>query len=202
MEKQSRLIGSRILKLLSKAAQPAVTYHSPPPSPRKTPGPMISLIPSEARRKPRNGITFGPKEPTSPKVSCMGQIKGKQKKKKKKKNQSKSKSNTSKRACPPPQETTTCNLVSCVPKEVKKKTSKGLPKEAPPKEGDENDNNNPDGLVGGSSRGPERVPSLGQMRRFASGRGVLADFDLILEVHDDQLGDVKNRVDGDSQEGD
>ncbi|PQM32999.1 uncharacterized protein Pyn_26055 [Prunus yedoensis var. nudiflora] len=161
---------------------------------------MISLIPSEARRKPRNGITFGPKEPTSPKVSCMGQIKGKQKKKKK--NQSKSKSNTSKRACPPPQESTTCNLVSCVPKEVKKKTSNGLPKEAPAKEGDENDNNNPDGLAGGSSRGPERVPSLGQMRRFASGRGVLADFDMILEIHDDQLGDVKNRVGGASQEGD
>ncbi|KAH0971038.1 hypothetical protein GBA52_023194 [Prunus armeniaca] len=135
MEKQSRLVGSRILKLLSKAAQPAVTYHSPPPSPRKTPGPMISLIPSEARRKPRNGITFG-----------------------------------------------------------KEKDIEGfLPKEAPTKkEGDENDNNNPDGLVAGSSRGPERVPSLGQMRRFASGRGgVLADFDLILEVHDDQLGDVK-----------
>lgn len=82
---------------------------------------------------------------------------------------------------------------------MKKKTSKGLPKEAPPKEGDKNDNNHPDGLVGGSSRGPERAPSLGQMRRFASGRGVLADFDLILEVHDDQLGDVKNRVGGDSQ---
>jgi hypothetical protein len=35
-----------------------------------------------------------------------------------------------------------------------------------------------------SSRGPERVPSLGQIKRFESGHGVLLDFDL-MEVDDD-----------------
>uniref|UniRef100_A0A5B7BNF0 Uncharacterized protein n=1 Tax=Davidia involucrata TaxID=16924 RepID=A0A5B7BNF0_DAVIN len=43
--------------------------------------PIISIIPAEARRKPKNS-SFEAQEPTSPKVSCMGQIKRKMKIKK------------------------------------------------------------------------------------------------------------------------
>lgn len=39
-------------------------------------GPIVSIIPAEARRKPKNG-SFDDQEPTSPKVSCMGQVKQK-----------------------------------------------------------------------------------------------------------------------------
>ncbi|KAH6780227.1 hypothetical protein C2S52_011464 [Perilla frutescens var. hirtella] len=39
-------------------------------------GPMVSMIPAEARRKPKN---FETQEPSSPKVSCMGQVKHKSK---------------------------------------------------------------------------------------------------------------------------
>jgi hypothetical protein len=53
-----------------------------PISPARPKGP--SIIPKEARRKPKNG-SFDATEPTSPKVSCAGQIKNKKKKKKKKK---------------------------------------------------------------------------------------------------------------------
>ncbi|KAJ4971935.1 hypothetical protein NE237_005034 [Protea cynaroides] len=42
-------------------------------------GPITSIIPVEARRKSRNG-SFDGAEPTSPKVSCMGQIIQKHKK--------------------------------------------------------------------------------------------------------------------------
>ncbi|XP_009337115.1 uncharacterized protein At1g76070-like [Pyrus x bretschneideri] len=152
MEKPLKRMGSKILTFLSKAAQPAViTFHSPPPSPRKAAGPMIRIFPPESRRKTRSGITFASKEPTSPKVSCMGQVHGKKK--------SKSKSNSTGSA-----------PVSCIPKEVKNKparVSSKVPKEvALPEEG--NENRNRDGA-------PERVPSLGQMKRFASGRSTLAD---------------------------
>lgn len=172
MEKPSKL-RIKILKFLSQAAAPAVTYKSPPPSPRN---PIVSIIPKEARRKPRNGSssTFAAKEPISPKVSCMGQVKDKKKKKSKPK---------PKLVCsPPPQEGT--SLALCIPKEKTFKVSKVIPKVLI-KQGKTKD----DGVIATSSsstssRGPERVPSLGQMKRFESGRGVLSDFDL-MEVNDD-----------------
>ncbi|KAK9948318.1 hypothetical protein M0R45_003899 [Rubus argutus] len=106
MEKPSKL-RIKILRFLSQAAAPAVTYKSPPPSPRN---PIVLIIPKETRRKPRHGSsTFAAKEPTSPNVSCMGQVKGKKKKKKK------SKPNPKLVCPPPPQEGT--SLALCIPKE-------------------------------------------------------------------------------------
>ncbi|KDP43702.1 hypothetical protein JCGZ_22329 [Jatropha curcas] len=63
-------------------------FLSPPPSPVRpntpkrlsSPSPRISLIPKEIRRRARS-LSFDAREPTSPKVSCMGQVKNKNKKK-------------------------------------------------------------------------------------------------------------------------
>ncbi|XP_059636351.1 uncharacterized protein At1g76070-like [Cornus florida] len=46
-------------------------------------GHLISIIPTEARWKPAENSTFQAQEPTSPKVSCMGQIHDKHKHKNK-----------------------------------------------------------------------------------------------------------------------
>ncbi|KAM5546894.1 uncharacterized protein ABKV19_001421 [Rosa sericea] len=174
MERPSKL-KIKILKFLSQAAAPAVTYKSPPASPRNH---IVSIIPKEARRKPRNGSSsFASKEPTSPKVSCMGQVKGKKKKKK-----SKSKP---KQVGPPPPPQESTSLALSVPKEKTFKVSNVIPKVLINNKGKTKD----DGSVATSSlsrtsRVPERVPSLGQMKRFESGRGVLSDFGLI-KVDDD-----------------
>lgn len=192
MEKPSKL-RIKILKFLSQAAAPAVTYKSPPPSPRN---PIVSIIPKETRRKPRNGsTTFAAKEPTSPKVSCMGQVKGKKKKKKSKPKP--------KLVCPPPPQEGT-SLPLCIPKQKTFKVSKVIPKVLIT-QGKTMD----DGVViatsssSRSSRGPERVPSLGQMKRFESGHGVLSDFDL-MEVDDDpdRVEGLKLGVRGEEEEDD
>lgn len=193
MEKPSKL-RIKILKFLSQAAAPAVTYKSPPPSPRN---PIVSIIPKETSRKPRNGSsTFAAKEPTSPKVSCMGQVKGNNNNKKKSKPKPKL-------VCPPPPQEGT-SLALCIPKEKTFKVSKVIPKVLI-KQGKTKD----DGVViatsssSRSSRGPERVPSLGQMKRFESGRRVLSDFDL-MEVDDDpdRVEGLKLGVRGEEEEDD
>ncbi|XP_004289067.1 PREDICTED: uncharacterized protein At1g76070-like [Fragaria vesca subsp. vesca] len=175
MEKQSKL-RMQILKFLSQAAAPAVTYKSPPASPRH---PIVSIIPREARRKPRNGSSsFASKEPTSPKVSCMGQVKGKNKKKKKKKSKPKPK-----QVCPPPPEEST-SLALCVPKEKTFRVSNVIPKLLMNQGKTKDDGSVATSSLSRTSRAAERVPSLGHMKRFESRRGVLSDFDLT-EVDDE-----------------
>ncbi|KAL4278182.1 hypothetical protein GQ457_03G030870 [Hibiscus cannabinus] len=86
-----------ILKFLPKAVA-SVGFQNPPFSPsrdkritRTCPGkgllpcPFVSIIPEEARRKSKSEA-FETQEPTSPKVSCMGQIKHKKKIKKAERN--------------------------------------------------------------------------------------------------------------------
>ena len=87
-EKESKL-KNKIFKILPKAAAAAVsmTFQNPPFSPGRDhkfkhhggkgffSGPMI---PVEARRKSKDGCVET-QEPTSPKISCMGQIKHKKK---------------------------------------------------------------------------------------------------------------------------
>ncbi|OVA15970.1 hypothetical protein BVC80_1823g25 [Macleaya cordata] len=132
------------------------------------------MIPAEARRKSKNG-SFDSQEPTSPKVSCMGQIKHKKKvckskcvlpttKKDQYQDQKTKKTTTTK----PPK-----------PNKVLKPSSSsvGVPKE------DRkliNANNN----WGAKNYKPSSVSddhklasSLDQMKRFASGRDTLANFD-------------------------
>eukprot|EP00268_Persea_americana_P022829 TRINITY_DN22626_c0_g1_i1.p1 TRINITY_DN22626_c0_g1~~TRINITY_DN22626_c0_g1_i1.p1 ORF type:complete len:242 (+),score=53.83 TRINITY_DN22626_c0_g1_i1:169-894(+) len=109
-------------------------------------GPIVSIIPAEARRKAKNG-SFDGQEPTSPKVSCIGQIKQK------------------KKICKPK-----CN--SPPPKQAHKKLQfkigrifHGARRTSKP---DVEDTPSP---------APVPAPSLGQLRRFTSGRSVFADFD-------------------------
>ncbi|KAL3639011.1 hypothetical protein CASFOL_016918 [Castilleja foliolosa] len=172
MEKQTAKPKKKVLSFLPKA----VSFQNPSFSPArdKRPditshklrthnsrkgfsGPILSMIPAEARRKPKNSETT--QEPTSPKVSCMGQIKQKNRiiicKKKPDKIE---------------------NIRPAGPEPKPKEKSSGIKKlfRAGKKAGlgsvDSGNNNKPPIA--------DRAPSLNQMRRFASGRdSVLASFD-------------------------
>ncbi|KAL4650293.1 hypothetical protein ACB092_01G076700 [Castanea dentata] len=173
MEKQGKP-KNKILKFLPRAASAvAASFQNPTFSPgrdrrsevntnrfranRGFSGPIISIIPDEARRKSSKNGGFETQEPTSPKVSCMGQIKHKKQIKK------------AKRATPPrPQEskpvtTTTTMFSSSSPPEQK------------------NTNKHASAFMriftGGKPPRNIEVPSLSQMKRFASGRNSLGDFD-------------------------
>lgn len=88
MEKQqAKYQGNKILKFLPRAVS-AVHFHhqSLPFSPnreKRFSGPIMPMIPHEARRRPKKSggrEEAEEEEPTSPKVSCIGQIKHKHKK--------------------------------------------------------------------------------------------------------------------------
>lgn len=87
---------SNLVKFLRK--QPAtlvVAFQNPTPSPCRSPARMVSLIPREVRRK-RRGESFSAREPTSPKVSCMGQVQGKKKRKARKQKKAQAQSHAQK----------------------------------------------------------------------------------------------------------
>ncbi|XP_017981194.1 PREDICTED: uncharacterized protein At1g76070 [Theobroma cacao] len=146
MEKQVKQ-RNKVLPFLPKAAS-AVTFQvSTPISPagKGYSGPIVSLIPKEARRKSKNG-SFD--EPTSPKVSCMGQIKCRKKKE----------------TVTPPQVAT---------EEMKRKRFLMLKVLKGTKGGHRFYVSN-----AGADQVAERVPSsLRQMKQFSSARGTLTDFD-------------------------
>jgi len=189
--KQSKL-KNRILKILPKAA--AVTFQNPPFSPGRDhkfkthggkgffSGPMI---PDAARRKPKDG-GVETQEPTSPKISCMGQIK--HKKKHIKKGGAKSMSmptgareSTSSTA---PRDTTT---------EEKKQASKFQRMLFPPKAAARKK----------SDAGDDKAPSLGYMRRFASGRETFSNFDWKAQIAPDErdcYSDNDDRVESDAED--
>ncbi|KAI3460432.1 hypothetical protein Pfo_017095 [Paulownia fortunei] len=182
MEKAATKSKNKILKFLPKAAQAAVSFQNRPFSPRgdKRPdvnahrlrthfnkgfsGPMVSMIPAEARGKSKN---FETQEPTSPKVSCMGQIKHKKKISKKKQ--------------------------ASLPKELKpvsfsqpKKTNKSRPTGPAPEMKKKQSGIKKIFGAGRKSEASidlakpplsETAPSLSQMRRFASCRDTFANFD-------------------------
>lgn len=86
MEKQSSK--TKLLSYLPKSA--AISFSSQPFSPGRDKhrslannkgfsGSIISIVPVEARATTRNGSFHGAQEPTSPKISCIGQIKHKKK---------------------------------------------------------------------------------------------------------------------------
>ncbi|XP_077246275.1 uncharacterized protein At1g76070-like [Tasmannia lanceolata] len=161
MEKTKRT-KSKILSFLPKTA--TISFANPPPSPVRQDnstkfkpntgkgfsGP-ISIIPAEARRKTKNG-SFDTREPTSPKVSCIGQIKHKkrinkaklpstQKEDKDKKKNSKSSPKS--------------------PSSLIKIFRIGRKSDATPEKVDL----------------PDRAPTLSQMKQFSSARNALADFE-------------------------
>lgn len=182
IEKQSSKSKYKILRLIPKAAQASVSFQNPPFSPsrdkraegasqklksrlKKTfSGPIMYMIPAEAREKTKN---FETHEPTSPKVSCMGQIKHKNKICRQKK-----------QVCLPKESKPVLHsrpeklskARSAAGDELKKKPS-GIKKILSGRRKSDASINH------GKPPLPDRAPSISQMRRFASSRDALADFD-------------------------
>lgn len=177
MEKQAAAAAAappqRILRFLPKAAS-AINFHSLTFSPGrdkrsenihkhkssvgKGANSSWSMIPVEVRRQPKNERFETQEEPTSPKISCMGQIKHKKKMNKA----------TYKRVSVP-QET---KPASQTQRQVKKHASKLKRLFTGSKAG-----RKPKAFDGGKPAIPDRAPSLSHMKRFASGRDTLASFD-------------------------
>ncbi|KAI8005151.1 Uncharacterized protein LOK49_LG08G00184 [Camellia lanceoleosa] len=119
-------------------------------------GPIISIIPPDARRNTKNSSFEAQQEPTSPKVSCIGQIKHKKVIK------------NEKHASPPK---------DFKPVEPKKKVSKirSLFSSKTPtgRKSDDSD---------GKSELSDKAPSLSQTRRFSNGRDARSSFDWMAHV--------------------
>ena len=181
MEKQGKP-KNKILKFLPRAASAvAASFQNPTFSPgrdrrsevntnrhkanRGFSGPIISIIPDEARRKSSKNGGFETQEPTSPKVSCMGQVRFSNKKRRTK---------PIKRVISLPTQLATVQ-VSCPKDEVKIKKPPEITKG--PKEGRKSDIFYDDTMVT-----KKAVPSLGKIKRFSSARGALSNFDW--RIHD------------------
>lgn len=166
MEKPHSSLKGKILMFIPRAASAAVTFKSPPISPRKPPAGSLarptsgSVIPRDARRRLKNG-SFDAQEPASPIVSCVGQVKKSKKKK----------------AAGMAMTTRAPSKAPDRPKEPKKKDphmmilklfkGKKLPGEK---------SHHEDALRGGGEN-ENPVPSLGHLKQFSSSRVVLANFD-------------------------
>ncbi|XVE69670.1 hypothetical protein DITRI_Ditri10aG0009600 [Diplodiscus trichospermus] len=159
-----------MMKFLPKAASAiavSVAFQNPPFSPgrdkrpenytgkhkafasRGFSGPIISIIPDEARRKSKSEAFDQTQEPTSPKVSCMGQIKHKKCIKK------------AKHVSPPQglKPASKLRRIFSMAKPARKSDASRNRKEL-----------------------PDRAPSLGQIKRFASGRDAFANFDWMAQI--------------------
>ncbi|XP_065882065.1 uncharacterized protein At1g76070 [Euphorbia lathyris] len=132
-------------------------------------GQIVSLIPDEARRRSKNS-SFETQEPTSPKISCMGQIKHKKKitttttTTNHKSNNSDTPKQLESRIASTPQP-----QAKKRPSAIKKLLSGGLK----PDHG----RRRSDASVYDKQPLTDRAPPLSQLKRFASGRDTLADFD-------------------------
>lgn len=190
MEKQQAKPKNNILRFLPKAAS-VVSFQNPPFSPNREKrsdhyminkikthagrgfsGPIISIIPDEARRKPKCGSFETQEEPTSPKVSCMGQIKAHKKKLKK-----------NKRVSPPDHHHhhhQVSKLLTWSPGEVTKHTSalrRMFSSVKPERKSDADSDHLHEPVTL-----PDRAPALSQMKRFASGRDSLPNFDWTAQI--------------------
>ncbi|CAI9758014.1 unnamed protein product [Fraxinus pennsylvanica] len=121
-------------------------------------GPIISIIPAEARgRKSSKNSNFD--EPTSPKVSCMGQIKHRKNKISKKKQVSRPETNS---AVSPPKKKPSAAIRNIF---SSKKPAAGRKSDG---SSDDDEHRVPDHVT---------APSLNQMKKFASSRDTFANFD-------------------------
>ncbi|XP_060194760.1 uncharacterized protein At1g76070 [Lycium barbarum] len=159
-EKPAKSMKNMIMKFLPKAAAATVIFQNHPYSPGREKrfhhnhkgfsGPIVSIIPAEARTRKSNNETY--QEPTSPKVSCIGQIK-----------QRKNKKKIIKTTTPTP-------VVEKNPS--KKKSSRSNFRnifQRGSKSGDDTTS---------SCDVQNSAPSLNQLKKFASGReGTLSNFD-------------------------
>ncbi|XP_054823933.1 uncharacterized protein At1g76070-like [Prosopis cineraria] len=171
MEKLAEL-KSKLLKFLPR--QPVASIQKPNLSPsrsvagNRSPCHIVSIFPKEARRKLRNS-SFSAREPSSPKVSCMGEVDQLMKKKKKgKKKKTKARDHQS------------------TGKAVKKekmllwifKGSDDQCEISPRKGGEALDLEVAEKAK--AQRHAQNAPSLATMKKFPSGRGTLSDFDVKL----------------------
>ncbi|KAF3627314.1 putative thioredoxin-like protein CDSP32, chloroplastic-like [Capsicum annuum] len=167
-EKPTKPKKNMILKFLPKAATATVIFQNHPFSPGREKrlhhhnnhkgfsGPIISIIPAEARNRKSNNVTN--QEPTSPKVSCIGQIK-----------QRKNKTTKMKKE----KATNTKIPLEKIPSKTKssKYNFRNIFQRA--RKFDVDDNTSI-----ASEVVPNSAPCLGHMRKFASGReGNLSNFD-------------------------
>lgn len=148
-------------------------------------GPIVPLIPKEVRHRRRfkndddddddASSLDAPQEPTSPKVSCMGQIKLKNKIKKKKKKKSEEIARVKE-----PSSGSFCSEEkkpkSRIFRRIFSRAGAGRKSGAPGVPTEDRGERDTSGFS------EERAPSLGQMRRFASGRNALASFDWAAQV--------------------
>ncbi|KAJ8538237.1 hypothetical protein K7X08_014777 [Anisodus acutangulus] len=161
-EKPGKSKKNMILKLLPKAGASTFIFQNHPFSPGREKrfhhnhkgfsGPIVSIIPVEARNRKSNNETN--QEPTSPKVSCIGQIKQRKKKK------------VIKTTAPTP---VVLGKISS-----KKSNFRNIfhLRRKPNYASSADDN------ITSSDVQQNRVPCLNQMKRFASGReGTLSNFD-------------------------
>ncbi|KAE8736169.1 putative sterol-C-methyltransferase family protein [Hibiscus syriacus] len=164
MEKQAKP-KNKILKFLPKAASSvSFSFQNHPFSPGKHKafvgkgfsGPIVTMIPAEARTKSK-ADTFQTQEPTSPKVSCMGQIKHKK---------SRLVLSSKPKATTPVSESSPSGQVKKHASKFRRIFSMGKPTKKPEH----------------APKMPDRAPSLGQMKRFASGRDVFASFDWTTQI--------------------
>jgi len=95
MEKLSQMRSNLVKFLRKQPATLVVAFQNPTPSPCRSPARMVSIIPREVRRK-RRGESFSAREPTSPKVSCMGQVQGKKKRRARKQKKAQAQSHAQK----------------------------------------------------------------------------------------------------------
>lgn len=147
-------IKSNFFKFLSKqpVALSLITIQNPTLSPCRSPA-HVSIIPKEARRKHR-GESFSAREPSSPKVSCMGQVQCKKKRKARKQKRAQAQAHKD-----PIKES---DSVAPEKRKIMLWVQKGS------------------GDVGRKHKasGTDEAPSLNTMKKFASGRGSLYDFDV------------------------
>jgi hypothetical protein len=123
-------------------------------------GPILHLIPDEARRKEKTDTPFGTQEPTSPIVSCIGQIKKKAKKNKLPRAKSIKKRVPLKLERKP----RSGNNISLVQRMFGRK---------PPIPRHRLEVSRSDNMLASTSK----APRIDHMKRFKSGRGSLRDFD-------------------------
>ncbi|XP_075480670.1 uncharacterized protein At1g76070-like [Primulina tabacum] len=182
MEKPTPKPKNKILNFLPKAAQAAVSFQNLPFSPGRDrlrahhnkgfSGPILtSMIPPEARGRSKK---FETQEPTSPKVSCMGQIKQVKRISSKKNRVSPPRKVRPDKASKPerPGKPRPAKV------ELKKKPSGVWKLFGPGRKSDASINYSPPQQQ--QQQHPssaERAPGIGQMRKFASSRDTFANFD-------------------------
>jgi hypothetical protein len=139
-------------------------------------GPVVTMIPYEARTKP----TETTQEPTSPKISCMGQIKHHKKK------------HIAKNNIPLP----TRKDASTTPKDTEVKKSK-FQRIFSQRSKSKFMERKSDGNSGGEGK---NAPPMGDMRRFASSREAFSNFDWKAVIEPEEIDQRDCFTDGEEDE--